>query len=468
MAGTSSTRPQQVVVGFRFRLQACAALLACAIVTTDGVLAAGTAGDEWTLEELVAVALDRNANLSAAQSMSDAAREGIAVARGARMPRLDAVGLGEIFPRRERLLIFRHGFRNEDNPFENGIVNYGLELTLPLYTSGRIGHGIKLAAAQAEAARFRVDVTRNVLIFNIASTYYTALRLKDVISAQEAALASLQESLRVAELQRDVGRIAPLDMLRIVTRESEAEGELVGARTAYDQAIEILKELIAVPPEVFIDVTGELIQASVSAVPVESLRQRALDDRPDLIALRHEVRARREAVRVTESRFRPTLDLKANYRGATGIDDGITRDDGAIFLRLRIPLYEGGVLRATRRQDLAKLRAAEFNLQDAERRALTDIQRAVLDLNAAGPRIEAARRAVQQAEEGLRIEREKFAQGRGTSNDLLLAEEALLRARTKLAAFLSDSQIALAELKLAIGEDAVTLSASSPLSLVGH
>lgn len=467
MAGTSSTRPQQVVVGFRFRLQTCAALLACAIVTTDGVLAAGTAGDEWTLEELVAVALDRNANLSAAQSTSDAAREGIAVARGARMPRLDAVGLGEIFPRRERLLIFRHGFRKEDNPFESGIVNYGLEFTLPLYTSGRVEHGIKLAVAQAEAARFRVDVTRNVLIFNIASTYYTALRLKDVISAQEAALASLQESLRVAELQREVGRIAPLDMLRIVTRESEAEGELVGARTAYDQAIELLKELIAVPPEVFIDVTGELIQASVSAVPVESLRQRALDDRPDLVALRHEVRARREAVRVTESRFRPTVDLKANYRGVTGIDDGTTRDDGAIFLRLRIPLYEGGVLRATRRQDLAKLRAAEFNLQDAERRALTDIQRAVLDLNAAGPRIEAARRAVQQAEEGLRIEREKFAQGRGTSNDLLLAEEALLRARTKLAAFLSDSQIALAELKLAIGEDAVALSASSPLSLVG-
>ena len=467
MAGTASTRPRQVVVGFRFGLQTCAALLACAIVTTDGGLAAGTAGDEWTLEELVAVALDRNANLSAAQSTSDAAREGIAVARGERMPRLDAVGLGELFPRRERLLIFRHGFRKEENPFEHGIVNYGLEFTLPLYTSGRVEHGIKLAAAQAEAARFRVDVTRNVLIFNIASTYYTALRLKDVISAQEAALASLQESLRVAELQREVGRIAPLDMLRIVTRESEAEGELVGARTAYDQAIELLKELIAVPPEVFIDVTGELIQASVSAVPVESLRQRALDDRPDLVALRHEVRARREAVRVTESRFRPTVDLKANYRGVTGIDDGTTRDDGAVFLRLRIPLYEGGVLRATRRQDLAKLRTAEFNLQDAERRALTDIQRAVLDLNAAGPRIEAARRAVQQAEEGLRIEREKFAQGRGTSNDLLLAEEALLRARTKLAAFLSDSQIALAELKLAIGEDAVTLSASSPLSLVG-
>ena len=377
------------------------------------------------------------------------------------------VGLGEYFPRRDRLLIFRHGFRKEDNPFENGIISYGLEVTLPLYTSGRIEHQITLATAQAEAARFRVNVTRNGMIFNIASAYYTALRLKDVISAQEAALTSLQESLRVAELQREVGRIAPLDMLRIVTRVSEAEGDLVAARTAYAQIIEILKELIAVPPEVFIDVAGELIQASLNGITVESLRQRALDRRPDLIALRHEVRARREAVGVAESRLGPTVDLKANYRGVTGIDDGTTLDDGAVFLALRFPLYEGGVFRAARRRDLARLRAVEFDLQDAERRVLTDVQSAVLDLNAAGPRIEAARRAVQQAEESLRVEREKFAQGRGTSNDLLLAEQALLRARTKLAASLSDSQIAHAELIFAIGEDAVAFSTFSLISLVG-
>ena len=94
------------------------------------------------------------------------------------------------------------------------------------------------------------------------------------------------------------------------------------------------------------------------------------------------------------------------------------------------------------------------------RRAL-DVQRAVLDLRAADPRVQAASRAVRQAEESLRVERQNFTLGRGTSNDLLLAEEALLRARTGLAAALADSQIARAALNLATGKDPVP-TASPP------
>jgi outer membrane protein TolC len=413
----------------------------------------------WTLPELVAVALDRNPGLEAARTETTIAREDIAVARGQRLPRLDAVGSGEFFPRRERLLIFRHGFRKEDNPFENAIVNYGLEVTLPLYTSGRVARGITLARARAEAARSRERLTQNELIFNVASAYYTGLRVQQVIAALEAALTSLEEALRVAELQRQVGRIAPLDKLRLETRMSQAERDLAGARSAYAQTIEVLKELINVPPEVMLDISGELFRASNGVVPA-SLREQALAQRPDLVALRHEVRAQREAIGVVESRLGPSLDLKANYRGVTGIDDGTTKDDAAVFLQFRMPLYEGGVLRAQRRKAVAQLRVAELRLQASERRALAELELAALELNAAQPRIEAARRAVGQAEESLRIEREKFALGRGTSNDLLLAEEALLRSRTELAAALADSQIARASLNLAIGERPVAVEAA--------
>ncbi len=415
--------------------------------------------DSWTLEDLVAVALDRNPGLAAARTGTAVTEEDIAVARGERLPRLDVVGSGEYFPRRERLLIFRHGFREDDNPFENAIVNYGLEVTLPLYTSGRIEHGISLAEARAKAARSRVQLTRNELIFNVASAYYTGLRVQQVIAAQEAALASLQESLRVAELQLEVGRIAPLDLLRIETRVSQAERDLAGARNAFEQTLEVLKELINVPIEVMLNIAGALVQAP-TGVALELLRYEALAQRPDLIALRHEVRAQKEAVGVAEARLGPALNLSAGYRGVTGIDDGTTRDDARLLLQFRMPLYEGGVLRAQRRKALAQVRETRLRLVEAERRALGEVERAALDLKTAGPRTEAARRAVDQAEESLRVEREKFALGRGTSNDLLLAEEALLRSRTELAATLSDSQIALAALKLAAGQDPVSVTAA--------
>jgi len=243
----------------RWSIAAAALVIALALPTVQ--VDAQDYQSKWTLEELVGVALDRNPGLAASKVGITIAEEDINAARGERLPRLDAVGLGEYFPRRERLLIFRHGFRKNDNPFETAIVDYGLEVTLPLYTSGRIEHGIALAEAQAEASRSRVRLTRDQLIFNVASAYYTALRIQQVIGAQEAALSSLQESLRIAELQREVGRIAPLDSLRIETSASQAERDLAGARNAYEQTLEVLKELINVPTEVIFDVTGQLVKS---------------------------------------------------------------------------------------------------------------------------------------------------------------------------------------------------------------
>ena len=436
------------------------AVLLIALCLSGETPAAQDDQSNWTLEELVGVALDRNLGLAVSKAGIDITNEGVNAARGERRPRLDAVGRGEYFPRRERLLIFRHGFRRDDNPFETAIVNYGLEVTLPLYTSGRIEHGIALAEAQAEVSRSRVRLTRNQLIFNVASAYYTALRVQQVIGAQEAALSSLKESLRIAELQLEVGRIARLDKLRIETSTSQAERDLAGARNAYKQTLEVLKELINVPTEVAIDVTGQLVKAP-TAGQSEFFREQALTQRPDLMALRQEVDARREAVGIAVSRLGPSLDLKAGYRGVTGIDDGTTRDDATLYLQFRLPLYEGGVFRAQRSKALAQLRQAKLRLRDAERRALAEVARAVLDLQTADPRSKAAARAVEQAEESLRIERENFAQGRGTSNDLLLAERALLGSRMERAAVLSDSQIAQAALNLAVGNDPVATSQGS-------
>ena len=431
------------------------------LVFPQSGLSAQEPADGWTLEDLVAVALDRNPGLAAARTAISSAEEDIMAAKGERLPWVDAVGKSEIFPRRERLLIFRHGFRGDDNPFETGILNYGLEVTLPLYTSGRIEHGISLAEARSEAVRARAELTRVGLMFNVASAYFTALQVQQIIAAQDAVLRSLRESQRIGELQAQVGRIARLDLLKLETRVSEAERDLAGARNAYAQALAVLKELINVPIEVSLNVAGELVPAP-TGVALGALRDQALAQRqrPDLIALRHEVQAQREAVGIATARFGPSVGFRANYGGATGIDDGITKDDARLLLDFRIPLYEGGVLRAQKRKALAQLRQLRQRLQEAERRALAELERAALDLGAAEPRIRAARRAVVQAEESLRVEREKFGQGRGTSNDLLLAEQALLRSRTELAAAVADSQIALAALKLAVGEDPVSVTAA--------
>ena len=183
------------------RLGRVVAVLLFALFLPDRSPAAQDDQSKWTLQRLVSTAIDRNPGLAASKEGITVAEEDINAARGEQFPRLDAVGLGEFFPRRERLLIFRHGFREDDNPFETAIVSYGLELTLPLYTSGRIEHGIALSEARAAASRSRVQLTRNQLIFNVASAYYTVLRLQQVIIAQDWGLVLISDfEIRISNL----------------------------------------------------------------------------------------------------------------------------------------------------------------------------------------------------------------------------------------------------------------------------
>jgi len=422
--------------------------------------AAQAGGGTWNLERLVAAALDRDAGLAAARVGYAASRAGIAAARGARRPRVDAVGNAELFPRRERLLIFRHGFRKSGNPFETGDVDYGVELTMPLYTGGRIAHGISLAQARSEVARFQADLSRNQLVFNVASAYYTGLRLQQVIGAQQATLSALAESLRIGEVQRKVGRIARLDLLRIQTRVAQAERDLAGTRNDYARTLEILKQLIVYPVTDTLTIEGEL-RESPTRVDVATLRKRALAQRPDLHSLRQALQARRAAAGIAKSSLLPSLNFKARYRVVTGFNDGVTKDDPSLFLRFRMPIFDGGVLEARRQRALGEVTAAELRLRDGERRALGEVQRALLDLRTTGPRLLAERRAVAQGRETVRVERAKFASGRGTSNDLLLAEEALLKTRTERARVLADNQIAAAALRLAVGDSPVPAKSES-------
>jgi len=388
--------------------------------------------------------------LEAARLFNDVAREDVSVAEGKQLPRLDVVSGVQAFPLNERLLIERHGFRPQNNPFEDVILNYGLRATMPLYTGGRIEKQIALAEAAAAASRARTNVTQQGLIFNVISGYYTYLRLDSVIEAGEGLVRSVKESRRIAQKRLDSGRAAPLDVLRLDARLSSAESQLRVARNGLERTVATLTALLALPPGTSLAVAGELSPAQ-APWDAETARQKALSGRPDLVALRREVDAQRRRVGIAKSRMLPSLDASAYYGGATG-NSGTTTDDAKIFVFFRYPLYSGGELSAAKRRESAKLMQIMARLDAAERNALAEVDQSLVELSSTGARLAAGRRTITQADEALRAERQKFNSGRGTSNDLLLAEESLLRARTEVAAITTDSQIARAALLLATGQ----------------
>jgi len=428
-------------------------IVSCGLIIISASAAAqdqNDAGGNWTLPRLIAYALENNMGLEATRLAKNASEQSVSFAQGRRRPRLDAVAFLNAFPINERLLIERHGFRPRSNPFEDVILNYGLQMTVPLYTGGRIKREINLAESGVAAALARTNLTRQELIFNVTSAYYAYLQLQSVLDANEALLRSVTESRRIAAQQLAVGRTSRLDLLKLDARVSAAQTQLTIVRNAEGRTLATLTALLALPPDSPLKIVGEL---KVAATPMSTRQARnaALTERQDLIALRVEIAAQNLRVGIAGSRFRPQLDSSVFAGGYTG-DSGETKSDVKIFINLRYPIYSGNTLQAKQRESLIRLEELKARLADAERSAMAEVEQALIELDSTKARLNTGLLAVTQAQEALRIERRKFQQGRGTGNDLLLAEEAVLRAKTEYAAAQSDSQLALTALRFATGQ----------------
>jgi outer membrane protein TolC len=80
-----------------------------------------------------------------------------------------------------------------------------------------------------------------------------------------------------------------------------------------------------------------------------------------------------------------------------------------------------------------------------------EVRRAWADLRAAEQRIEVAKAAVAEADESLRITRNRYQAGMSSVTDLLRNESAVLESRTRYMAAVHDQHMAATMLEMAAG-----------------
>lgn len=206
-----------------------------------------------------------------------------------------------------------------------------------------------------------------------------------------------------------------------------------------------------------IEIAGELESDSV-APPTRPATASVMHQRQDYLAAGAGVEAERHRLEAAKGARWPQVSARASYGGRYGIDangpagtDDL-EDVGMVGVFGTIPLFDGGLIDADVLRQRFVLSGQLQRLRELELRIGLELEAAWLNIQSASDRIDATAAAVKQAEEGLRIEREKYDQGKGTITDVLDAQSALLEAQTTYHRALADRLIALAQLKLAVGE----------------
>ena len=319
----------------------------------------------------------------------------------------------------------------------------GITITQPLYVGGQITAANRLANIGQTVSQEQQRKTRMQVIADVDNAYYTLIAVRSKVQMLEAYEKQMQSLYDQVKLATDVQMATENDLLRISTKQNEINYQLQKARNGEQLCGLALANVIGSDFEKTIIPTDTVLTASVPEQLSEDF-----STRPDLLLLQQQVKASEVLVKKSRSNYLPTVALVGRYShynnlklkgglnlpeiGSFGFDHTISGGNPMALLSISLPLFHWGA-------ELKKVKKAKFDLSDAklqlqqnERGMRVEVRRAVQNVTDSQRMVETAIVGRQQADENLRVMRQKFDNQMCTMTDLLDAQSQWQQARSNL------------------------------------
>jgi outer membrane protein TolC len=378
----------------------------------------------------------------------------------ARLPRLTIEGAYNRYDPDLRLTAAR--YNGELGVFGDSILATDLVLRLPLFTGGRLVAEVRAAELLEASAGQRLARSRGDLIYNVASFYFSILAQQRLITALELSDRALASHLTQVQMVIAEHKAAAVDGLRSEVKLADIRQRLLREQNILAiQQQSLLNLLGANGSAENFSLADTLQTPPAEAENVGTLVDAALQNRADVIAVRHETDAQAARLDAARAGHWPTV----NFVGAVGNrvmsspsqqPAGLSNNDrvSRFGVTVEIPIFEGGRTTARIDEEHAKLNAQRERLEKLTQQVRLEIASARANLASALERLKSTEKSVRLATKVTDIEREKYALARGTLLDVLDAQSALLDAEATHIRALADANTANAQLRWAKGETA--------------
>ncbi|MGI9133708.1 MAG: efflux transporter outer membrane subunit [Rhodoferax sp.] len=296
---------------------------------------------------------------------------------------------------------------------------------------GKNRAAIEAALGQVHAAEADAQAAQMLLASNVARSYFQLLRITAQREVAQRSLAQREQMLALVRSRVDAGLDTPLEL-------RQSEGTLPEARLQLEQLQEQeqltrngLAALVAQPKQRLASTLPALAALQPISVP-RSMPLDLLARRADIAAARQRVLAAQSDVENARAQFYPNINLVA-FAGLSSIGFDRLFDAGSqqwgVGPALRLPLFDGGRLRAQLRGRNADLDGAiaSYNalVIDAVREAADQL--ASLQSIARQQAEQAQTQAKAEATHAIAAQR--FQAGLATAMQVLAAESAVLAQR---------------------------------------
>ena len=320
---------------------------------------------------------------------------------------------------------------------------YGLmNVSLPIYTGGKIRYGIESSKFLEKAAMLDAESDKDEVIQNTIEAFANLFKAKTAVLLVQENLNEAQ--LRTKELtnMEKNGLLARNDLLKSQLRESNMEYNLSDAENSWQLANVNMNLMLGLPT------TTELILDTANLVKKED--NRVLDDflnaarvnRKDIAAVDLRKKAAESGVKSAKGDLYPSLALTGGYIGLD-IPDFLSIP-AAMNVGVGVSYNIGSLWKNKAKVQQAEARVKQLTFTEAlmDDDMQLELNKSYLSLMTNRKQIQVSAKAVEQAEENYRIVKNKFDNSLATTTDLLDADIAQLQARLSYTLSRADAFVA--------------------------
>ncbi len=319
----------------------------------------------------------------------------------------------------------------------------GLTLTQPIYTGGKISAGRQMARLGRQIADQQLRMTRMDALVDADNAYWSYIAVRRKVRMLESYSTQMDTIYKQTSSAVAAGMAIENDLLRIEAKRTEIEYQLQRARNGADLCRMALCNVIGAPLDTAIEPTDTTFN-------IESPTAMSLDiaRRPEVGLLEKQIDVNMQRIRDARSEMLPTVGLSAGYsyygniklNGFADMGNGTTvpytqefRDGiGIAMLAVKIPIFHWGESRKKLHKARYELDNSQLELQRNMRLMSIEAQQAVQNVEDGYRMIHTAESGLRQAEENLRVMRNRYAAAMSPLTDLLDAQSQWQQAQSNL------------------------------------
>ncbi len=332
-----------------------------------------------------------------------------------------------------------------NRPSDSQSWNVSFQVSQLIYSGGQVSAALRAARIVEDSSFYQLRDTVDLIISNVRKQFYLVLLNRALIGVQEESITLLASELRDQRNRFEAGTVPRFNVLRAEVELANAQPNLIRARNSFRTSQLELARLVGVSWPTTNDLTPFPIKGLLTyerrQINLLDAVETAKERRAFLKIQRQSILSEVEQIKIALAGYQPTVRGSAGwqFRNDASTDDLSEVVNGWFFgFSGSWAIFDGLATTGRVQQARARLESATVTYEDSVRQVELEVQTAYSSLLQGEELIDSQQKTVEQAQEALRLSRERLSAGAGTQLEVLDARVSLTLAQTTALQALAD------------------------------